>query len=296
VSTHVEVLSTCCSFASGLPQTSSQKIQDDSTAASAVVFDKTTQAAVAFCAAQDSAAIQDALDHLVAILFRATRGLFLTERGRGRFDPTREFLEAWLVDELLLHRTAGTYRDAAEGGEFRYLARRGRFALIDELRRRDRSKDPLDGTVVRMDSPINTGEGDARSFHDLLGVDCHQEGVCPIGMKPSLELSALQQTLHQCRAEIAKKLDETSFDVLSTICGLFPDRLSLGEVTREIAKARAVSEQTARKLHHALVRKLVSLRGDPVVRELFEIIRSAGDPIHLSTGTWDAQSQGFTQN
>ncbi len=287
-----EVLSSCRSLPSGPTPTSSPKIEGDDTAASAPVFDRTTQLALAFLEAKDEASIKATYNCLLEFVFRARGSLYLTEPGLTSFEATHEFLEGWLVDQLLPYCNSGKGREAAKNGEFRYLAKRSRNALIDELRRRERSKDLLDRPLIRMDSAI----GNDHSWHDLVGVDCQQKAACPIGTKPSLEPSALQQKLRQSRPEIAKTLGEQLFEVLSIVCDLFPDRLSLGEVTRGIAKARAVSEQTARKLHHALARKLGSLRGDPIVQEFVEVIRSAGDPVRLSTVKWDAESQGFTPN
>lgn len=264
-------------------------------AACAQASDQMTQVALEFFEAKDYAASKAAFDRLLALVFNARQSLFLTERGLTWFDATHEFLEAWLVDQLLPYCNAGNVYEAAQQGKFRYLGKRGRNAIIDELRRRARSKDPLDRTVVRLDVEIDDAEkGKSFSWHDLLGVDYQQEVVCPIGTKPSLERSALRQKLGKCRSEIVKKLGEPLFEVLSTVCGLFPDHLSLGDVTRAIAKSRAVSEQTARKLHHALANKLGSLKGDPLVRGLVEIIRSVGDPIPLSTDTWDPLSQSVT--
>lgn len=266
-------------------------------AAPAPPSDQMTQAVLDFFEAKDNAAIKATYNRLRALVFRARGSLFLTERGFTSFEATREFLEAWLEDQLLPYCNSGNGCEAAKNGEFRYLAKRGRNALIDELRRRDRSQDALDRNVVRMDANIDTDEkGTPFTLHDLLGVDCQQEAACPIGTKPSFEPSALQQKLQQSRPEIAKTLGEQLFGVLLTICALFPDHLSFGDVTRGIAKARSVSEQTARKLHHALARKLRSLKGDPAVRGLVEIIRRVGDPIPLSRDTWDPQSQGFTTN
>jgi len=280
------------SMIGGDPPLKTPSAQESQFAASAQAHDKTTQAALAFFQATDNTTIKAAFDHLLAIVFNSRGSLFLKEPGLTEFEATHEFLEAWLVDKLMPYSASGTCYDAAARGEFRYLVKNAHFALIDELRKRERSDDALDGPTVRMDAAIDTNEGEAHSWHDLLGA----EGVCPLGTKPSLEPSVLQQRLQQSRDEITKKLGAPLFHVLSVVCGLFPDQLSLGDVTRGIAKARAVSEQTARKLHHALARKLISLRGDPVVWGLVEIIRSAGDPIHLSTDTWDAQSQGFAPN
>jgi hypothetical protein len=61
--------------------------------------------------------------------------------------------------------------------------------------------------------------------------------------------------------------------------------LSRGDVTRAIAKANNVSEQSARKLHHDLGGKLLGLRGDPILRRFFEIISKAGDPSPLESGS-----------
>jgi hypothetical protein len=258
--------------------------------ASTPASDKSTKAALAFFEAKDGAAVTDALEHLVAIALKARGGKFLTERGRTWFEATHEFFEEWLLKKLLPYREARTFHMAAQRGEFAYLAKQSRNALIDELRRRARSVDPLCRNVVRMDATIDSD--DDNSWLDLLGVGSDQEGGCPIGTKPSLEPSALQRKLRERRAEISKSLGESLFDVLFDVCQLFPDQLSLGDVTRGIARARAVSDQTARKLHHALARKLSSLKGDPVVRELIELISNAGDPIRLSADSWDgAQCQ-----
>jgi hypothetical protein len=150
------------------------------------------------------------------------------------FEATHEFLEAWLVDQLLPYCNSEGGLEAAKNGEFRYLPNRARNAIIDELRRRERSKDALDRPVVRMDAPIATEDGDdAHSWHDLLGADCRQEAVCVIGTRPSLEPDALRRKLQQARPELTDKLGRRSFDVFAAVCGLFSDQLSFGDVTRE---------------------------------------------------------------
>jgi hypothetical protein len=248
---------------------------------------RTTEAALAFFEATDGAAILDAFNHLVAIVLKAKGNLYLTEIGTTTFEATRRFVEGWLLEKLLRYRKAGAFRKAAERGKFRYLGRQGQYALIDELRRRTRSKDPFDKTMVPLDAPIGTEYGDDFCNRgDLIGVDC-QEAVSPIGTKPSLEPATLQQALLRCRAEMATKLGDRLFDILYIVCGLFPDRLKFGDVTRGIARAQGVSDQTARRLHHELASALVPLREDPVFRGFFEIIYSAGDPALLDPGFWD---------
>lgn len=254
-------------------------------------YSKTTKAALDFFEASNAAATEDALNHLVAILFRACGSLFMIEEGMSESQAKRWFFEGWLLAKLLPYRTAGTFREAAQRGEFHNLGNQGRSALIDELLKRDR--DALRRKPTRMDQVIDTdAKGYDVTLGDLISPSQGQKVACLLGKKPNLELSDLRLELERGRREFINKLGEPLFNVLSTVCDLFPDRLSLGDVTRAIAKARSVSEQTARKIHHELTSKLCSLRGEPVVRALVEKISRAGAPIFQATDVWNPMCQG----
>jgi hypothetical protein len=245
---------------------------------------------VAFCEAMDAGAMQSALNHLIAILFRASRGLFLIEEGVTRYSAKYGFFEGWLLEKLLPYFTAGTFREAAQRGRFRYLGNQGRCALIDELRKRNR--DALNRKPVRMDKVIDiAAKGYAVTLHDLIGVGYEQNAVCLLGKKPCLEPSALRLELEHLRGELINKLGESLFGTLSSILALFPDQLSPGDITRQIAKSHGVSEPTARKIRHQLCAKLRGVKGDPVVCSLVRMIGHAGDPISLITDTWEPISQ-----
>jgi hypothetical protein len=243
-------------------------------------YDKTTKAALTLLTASDNAVINNELEHLTAIVLRACQRLFLPEVGNTSFDAKHSFVRQWLQQKLLPYRNNGSYNEAAEQGEFRYLGKQGRNALIDELRRRARSQDALDQGVISMDHKTEYN-GDKFDLHNLLAMNSFEVNTTPLGCEPSLEPSILCREIWRHRNELAQKLGEPSFSVFSTICDLFPDHLSPGNITRAIAKARDVSEQTARKLHNELASKLRAMRRDPSLRDLFEIIGKAGGPASL---------------
>jgi len=326
MSRHFEVLSNCRSFRSGLPTTPSREIigghagcktpasrlqqevapsdayfnpavlhaclpAETPLVAPDVPHDTTTKAALAYFEAEDNIQLKQAFGDLLAIVLKAKGNLFLTELGMRSSEETEAFLRAWLIEKLC--RT-GDAHEAARTGKFRYLGNQGRNALIDEIRKRTRSEDVLlrTATIVPFEPSIDDDDDDYHFWPDnLLGTDRRQGMASTIGKKPALEPLALQELLRESQDQLTMLLGKPLFSLLSTICGLFPDNLAAGEVTRAIAKSNGVSEQTARKLHHKLAASLRMVKDHASIRALAGIISSSGDPILLSTSSWEPLCQ-----
>ena len=244
-------------------------------------FDKTTKAALAFVTTSQDAVLKDEIEHLTAIVLKACRGLYLQEAGTSPYEATHCFIRFWLLQKLLPYRHGGDAFEAADRGEFRYLGSQGRSALIDEIRKRTHSKDALDQRVVSMDEPCCDDDGDEVDPRELWGTNSFDGPVCPIGRRPSLEPSVLKNVVAQGRDEIAETLGDRSSSVLSTICDLFPDNVTPGNVTRAVAAQFDVSEQTARKFHRELASKLQDLTRSPVIRAIVELITTVGEPVSV---------------
>ncbi|MGA7755281.1 MAG: hypothetical protein WCB05_20800 [Candidatus Sulfotelmatobacter sp.] len=261
--------------------------QSDTTTSS-VSYDRSTKAALAFLNA-DFCGVTE-VKHLVLLISKACGDLYLSERGMTDWEAKQEFLRDWLFDELSKVQ-AEPLKDAARNGDLRFLARRARNAFIDELRRRERSKDALDRNPLRFDVPIgNCGDDDEYTLHDLVGATSEEGPISPIGKTPSLEPSVVRETLEQSRHELIEKLGGQLFAALSAICDQYPDQLSKGEITGSIAKTCDVSEQRARKIHHELISKLCTLKRDEAMRPLVEAFAKAGTPILLGQDEWDPLS------
>lgn len=247
------------------------------------VYNKTTAAALAFFESKSLDSFEDALEHLIAIAFNSTEGLFLAEPGDSVFEAKHNFFEVWFLQKLMLYQTAGTYWEAAGRGEFRNLGNQARCALIDEIRKR--SKDAHMRNPVRLDGAEEEDKDEsAVKLQDIIGAPFFDGFVCPVGNKPCVEPSFLRSKLQEWRQHLTNQIGGPLFEVLVTICDLFPDHLSKGDVTRAIARARAVSEPTARKIHHELTTVLNSFKGDPVLRALVEMLNESGDKIPVGVG------------
>jgi hypothetical protein len=96
-------------------------------------LDKTSQATVLFLKTEDP----DAFDHLVAICWRAKGDLFVFDRSERLYWATRKWIQVWILEKLEPYRrTSNEVIDrAAANGEFRYLGRSCRLAMVDEIRR-----------------------------------------------------------------------------------------------------------------------------------------------------------------
>lgn len=256
--------------------TNVSRVPESDTAKTRSGYDRSTEAALAFLNADFSGAMQ--LKHLLRILSNACGRLFLSERGMTKAEAKDEFLRDWLLQELSPFQNEAMRCEAARDGQFRYLANRSRYALIDELRRRSRSEDALDRDPSRMDEPLENNEGeDGYNLSDRLSVGDGQTPACSIGKTPGLEPAVLLEMLEAFRDELTLKLGDRLFNALSAICRQYPDQLSRGDVTRGIAAANNVSQQSARKLHRDLESKLHDLRGDPILRRFFELLSKAGE-------------------
>jgi hypothetical protein len=270
--------------------------------------DQTTKAVLEYFEATSNPARDDAFEHLMAILFKATRTLFLVEEGLSSYEATHRFLEEWLVEKLFQYEgtSMDDIRDAARKDAFRYFGRQCKFALVDEMRRRDRSEDALDqhstfeekqlgrgAKVVHIDASLSDDDdGDTLTLGDFLALDTDHGLGSPIGQKPRVEASGLLEKLRQMPEEVRKLLGERSVDALSAICELFPDKLARkGDVSAAIAASNGITPQSARRLHRDLVNKLQAGRGNSAIQDLFRFIRKAGGPTVLSFCSWTPKTQ-----
>jgi hypothetical protein len=275
----------------------------------APICDQATKAALKYFESTDNTAREDAFDHLVAILSKAKGNLFLVEDDMTPFEASRRFLEGWLVERLFRYHgvDADTIRQAARKGEFRYLGKQGRCALIDEIRRRSRSEDALDRhstederwlglppKVVHIDAASDDDDGGRSiALENSLALDPDQGLGSAIGRKPALEPSVVRDKLRSLPGEVRDLLGERLFSVLSIICDLFPDNLARkGDVSAAISAASGVSTQTARHLHRELTQTLGMAKENSAVRDLFRFIGGAGAPtVLLRSCTWIPQNQ-----
>jgi hypothetical protein len=265
---------------------------------------KTTHAALQYLLTGDG----DAWGHLINILSQAKGDLYLPELGMQLRPATRRFLEVWLAEKFASYRNADadTICEAAKRGEFRYLGRQARNALIDEIRRRYASQDALDQhlseeewwagqppRVVSLDAPLDDDVD--FTLEDLVATDPSQDnsGVSKlpsaIGRNPGLEPEALQRAIRAGQPEF-KRLLGPLHDVLTTVCGLFvasPDDLRTGDAARAVAAARGITVQAARSTLRQLA---ITLRralqaGNCTVRHLYQMLSTPGQPTFWINGS-----------
>jgi hypothetical protein len=272
--------------------------------------DKITHATMQYLLTGDP----DAWDHLINILSQAKGDLYLPEPGMPLRPATRRFLEVWLAEKFAPYREADadTICAAGEGGEFRYLGRQAKHALIDEIRRRTASQDALDQhlseeewwagrppRVVGLDAPLDGG-GDF-TLESLLATDPSQDNSAvsklpsAIGTHPGLEPEELQHAIREGQPEF-KRLLGPLHDVLTTVCGLFvasPDDLRTGDAARAVAAARGITVQTARR---KLGQLAITLRralhaGNSTVRSLYQMLTTPGRPTFWINGSRSGRPQ-----
>jgi hypothetical protein len=248
-------------------------------------LDKTSHAAVTYLLTRDD----DAWEHLIAILLRARGGLFIVESGSSNANATQRFLELWLAEKLApyYNMQPEVIQAAAERNEFRYLGKRARNALIDQIRRRKR--DALDQRrsqgeywegalpkLISLDAAIaSTDDNEDLSLDDFLATD--QGLVSALGKRRRLEREELENTLGELQDGLKALLGEELHSVLVTISQLFPSEKK-GDVARSVARSRGVSVQMARRWLVKLqaVMSAALKAGSPSAKELFALLRPPG--------------------
>jgi hypothetical protein len=126
---------------------------------------KSIQAALTYLLANDP----KSFDHLVGICWKACKGLFLTDphdsylvqntpaeghknrksyRENNKSSISREWIQAWLLEFLLPYRSATPRELEEHTNEFRYIGRKCRFALLDELNSTKRTQNR--GITIRV--------------------------------------------------------------------------------------------------------------------------------------------------
>jgi hypothetical protein len=275
--------------------------------------DKTTQAAAEYLLTGDL----DAWKHLIAILVRAKGNLFVPDPDMPLIKATRLFLELWLAARLApyYNADADTIWAAAERGEFRYLGRQAKNALIDEIRRRTRSEDALDQRltpdeyfaghplkVVSLDAPIGPPldeDEDDLTLENFLAIHPSQDnpGVSKVpsalGTQPGLEPAVLLREIRDGEPAF-KRLLGPLHNVLLAVCNLFAtdaDDLTKGDPAGAVAATWKIAVPTARRK----LRQLAAIfnqavrAGNPDVRGLYRTIATAGRPTCWVTGKPEAE-------
>ncbi len=218
-------------------------------------FTVSEEAALTYLSASDRDVRAEALQHLVAICLRASRGrgVFLSD------DPgdvsARDWLETWLLAQLW--RYQGTAADGlARDGQFRetfqYIGRRATLALLDEARKRNR-----------------------RARHPAAGA---HEGIRTSPARAEVSPARLQTWLWKHREALQGAFGRL-MPVLETCLRL---RLEDGEWKRADVQAlnAAVADQinVRERQARSLVRELQRVaaverqRGNPALAELHELL------------------------
>lgn len=186
-----------------------------------------------------------AFQSIIHILLNATHGLFIPDDGKkiGTNSIKFDLAETWLLEQLRPYRgmPAGEIARAARGDKFRYLGRRFRFAVIDEIRKSSANR--REAQLIPFDDAIQQARAKAprMSESDLAGLlsDCDF-------------LDAGQQAMFWILWRARDK--------------------AKGDRTQDIADARAVSLEQARKDLRSLREALQDAikAGHRGARDLFE--------------------------
>jgi hypothetical protein len=261
----------------------------------ALQLDKATPAALKYLTGDPNASL-DGWDHLIGICYSFVRDLFLRDdfgsytvegvqhdeltglrnnhqsRREGTLSITRNWIQEWLLTRLDPYhgKSLAEVQAAVDRGEFRYLGRQCRNALIDKLRKAEPTP-----KIVPLD-PGNKDQEDAES-----GSLSDSIGTWNGGGQSSLDSSTV------CREDllrlIAEDSDADGIELTAFIDSSFPpdgegnDTDAKGDVTRLIAERRGVNERQARTykqrfLDTAKAGKLQTLC--ELLRPLSTIVRS----------------------
>jgi len=258
-----------------------------------VLVDKATPAAVAYL----TTGSLEAWDHLMGICFRFAGDLFLLDdfgdyrlapgedescsawendertgelkkhrwRQEGTATRTREWIQEWLLERLHGYhgKSYAEIQNAADRGEFRYLGRQCRNALIDKIRKPDRQNDPQ---FVRLSQPAF--EGGDTTIGDFLGrkstdgqSSLHHQGI---------GYDDLIVFIEDNKADLTK--DDILVELMAFVEVYFGDGTK-GEITEKIARQRGVAARQAREYKRRFL-AIAAQKSNPVLRALFDQLQS----------------------
>lgn len=230
---------------------------------------KTDEAALRLLLTNDA----DAYEYLVRICHLGCYPYYIRDRGISKREATDKFLRDWLTFKLAPYfvATATDIEAAVNAGKFRHIKRQVRSAVIDRLRKLNRSREPLERhNTVRIDLPL-TADEEHPLRREMLATAEDGVYVSSLGKSPAVWPSELARVLES--DDLEDGLGPQLYRVLLAICDLFPDRLSIkGDIVRAIAASERVSEQTARRLLGSLQTKMAELSGGFATQNLYELL------------------------
>lgn len=275
-----------------------------------LAYDRTTQAVLRYLEAGRKAVTgyaeekrehADALDHLMAICWKATRPYFLTdpngsllvidtpqfnvfgqptgymadEEGAS-YDTTRDWIQIWLLEFLApyLDKSDEELVAAASKNEFRYLGRKCRLKLIDAVRKalaQKRERPPH----VGFDSPLSEDGG------TLAGYVGTERPDAPSSLATG---SGFQEFLTSARNAIRVVMDnDDELQKLGLLTGLLAylgnaehvlDQYYEGRVTRSIARMLSVSTRSARSYKRKFRETMRREAGHQAVRAVWHELQT----------------------
>jgi hypothetical protein len=261
----------------------------------AVKLDKATPAALRYLTG-DAIDSLDAWDHLIGICYNFVGDLFLKDdfgdyvvegvhhneltgkrnshyqRREGTASITRNWIQEWLLGRLNSYhgKPPAEIQAAADRGEFRYLGRQCRNALIDRLRMSERDTAPQ---IVSLDSVDDDG-GNAESTGSLADtIGTWNTGGQSSFHSPTCSREDLIEFINE-NSDLDWVLDLSAFVDVFCPADDAERELGKGDVTRLIAERRGVSEHQARGYKRRLLESAKSGR----LWKLFRVLRPAEGP------------------
>jgi hypothetical protein len=255
--------------------------------------DKATPAAVAYL----TTGSLEAWDHLMGICFRFAGDLFLLDdfgdyrlapgedescsawendertgelkkhrwRQEGTATRTREWIQEWLLERLHGYhgKSYAEIQNAADGGEFRYLGRQCRLALIDKLRKLN----PLDNPQLKwLDDHVGDGDEEKTFGHTI--------GTWNTGGQSSLHRPAVRlEDVIEFIADNKLALADVMIELMVYVECACADDLREGTITRAIAKNRRIEERQARTYKQRFL-DIARRAEHPALRELFTLLQT----------------------
>lgn len=194
----------------------------------------------------------DAFDHLVAICWRAKGNLYVAPRkedkelGIGLVEATRHWIQEWLVEFLAPYgkQAVSEIVAAANRGEFRYVGRKCKLALIDYLRNKGREPKAV---IFSLDKPLAVDEyGGEFTLQDSTetatepGV-AYQSALGRRHVDPA-EVMAIVQLR---RDELRKLLGQRLLEILEIVIAAFPENLDRADLVERIATRQGIGTRQA---------------------------------------------------
>lgn len=200
---------------------------------------------------------EEYLDRMIAYCFRASGNLYIPIDGPNvgedrttLFQEKRYFIMFEILEFLDRYTGCCTPREIEQLaciGEFRYLARRVKFRMIDHIRKWYRQRQPR--VEFSLDFMLSEDPEDETTTADTIAHDVNQYGST---LADHVPVELVFEFVDESKEEFLALFGKSGLEVLLTAVDLYPHfqgktkRERKGMLARGVAKRRQVSQRQAR--------------------------------------------------